>query len=133
MGDPITARIANLEAVVFAGIASPASAQVISVPGASPIVVQSGGLVLITAPGPVSLNLAPPTAAQNNFAMWVLNANNLFNTITGSFSSTGTPSESFSSLADSGAAGNVCKLVAVGGVWQLASGIGWTGVGSGDS
>jgi hypothetical protein len=132
MGDPITARIANLEAVVFPGM-SAASAQVVSTPGVSAINVLNGALILLTASGSVKLSLAAPTAQQNNFVLWLVNANGFTNTVTGGpFSSTGTPAESYSSLTDSGAFGNLAKLIAINGAWQFSNpGIGWSGVGSG--
>ncbi len=129
MSDPIAARIANLEAVVFAGLASPAGAQVVSSPGAETINVQNNLLVLITASGSVALNLAPPTSPQTNFVIVVISVNGFTNTINGGpFSGLGTPTETYSLLQDSAGLGNTCKLIAVGGAWQLTSGFGWAGV-----
>ena len=94
MSDPIAARIANLEAVVFAGLASPAGAQVVSSPGAETINVQNNLLVLITASGSVALNLAPPTSPQTNFVIVVISVNGFTNTINGGpFSGLGTPTK----------------------------------------
>jgi hypothetical protein len=132
MSDPISTRIANLESVVFGSAGLPT--QVVSAPGATPIAVQNNLLVLITAAGGANLSLPSPTAAQNNFAITILNANGAINTVIGAFTGTGTPSESYASLTDSGQNGNICKLVALGGVWQLtAGGVGWGGVAAGVS
>ena len=125
--DPISTRIANLESVVFGSAGLPT--QVISTPGAATIAVQNGMLVLITAAGGTNLSLPSPASVQTNFTITILNANGFINTVAGAFSGMGTPAESFSSLTDSGQNGNICKLVAVGGVWQLSTGgVGWSGV-----
>jgi hypothetical protein len=128
--DAYGARLSALEAVVFAGSGGATPAQVVSTSPAT-IAVQGSALILITASGGASLILPPPTPVQSGFTIVILSANGAINTISGSFTSTGTPGVSFTSLTDSGGIGNSCKLVAVGGAWQLTSGIGWAGVGSG--
>jgi hypothetical protein len=128
MADPVAARLSALEAVVFAASGGGTPAQIISVSPAT-IGVQSGALILITCPGGAALTLPSPTSVQSGFTLFVLSANGAVNTISGGlFTSTGTPGVSFTSLADSGGLGNSCKLVAVGGAWQLTTGLGWAGL-----
>jgi hypothetical protein len=128
--DPVGARLGALEAVVFAGCGGSTPAQVVSTSPAT-IAVRNGALILLTCPGGAVLTLPSPTSVQSGFTIVLFSANAAVNTVSGSFTSTGSPGVSFTSLTDSGGIGNVAKLVAVNGAWQLTSGVGWAGVGGG--